>query len=68
MEQIRIRQPKKPAAQSFIQIFGTFFAIFLNLVMILFSKYTINLLISKTSKTIGNTRVNLNNLTQNIKG
>ena len=26
MEQIQIRQPKMPAAQSFIQIFGTFLA------------------------------------------
>jgi len=29
MEQIQIRQPKMPAAQSFIQILGTFLAILL---------------------------------------
>ena len=30
MEQIRLRQPKMPAAQSFIQNLGTFLALFLN--------------------------------------
>ena len=30
MEQIRLRQPKMPAAQSFIQNLGTFLALFFN--------------------------------------
>jgi len=36
MEQIQIRQPKMPVAQSFIQILGTFLATFLFLIAALF--------------------------------
>ena len=32
MEQIQIRQPKMPAAQSFIQILGTFLAILIKFI------------------------------------
>ena len=32
MEQIQIRQPKMPAAQSFIQFLGTFLAILINFI------------------------------------
>ena len=37
MEQIQIRQPKMPAAQSFIQILGTFLATFFIFIAALFS-------------------------------
>ena len=53
MEQIRIRQPKMPAAQSFIQIQRTFFAKLLNLIATHISDKEILLLISKTAKSIG---------------
>ena len=37
MEQIQIRQPKMPAAQSFIQILGTFLATLFNFIATHFS-------------------------------
>ena len=37
MEQIEIRQPKMPAAQSFIQILGTFLATLFNFIATHFS-------------------------------
>ena len=42
MEQIQIRQPKMPAAQSFIQILGTFLATLFIFIVLHFSeiKYT----------------------------
>ena len=57
MEQIQIRQPKMPAAQSFIQIIGTFLAtLFIFLAAnILYTKNTP--FQKKTSKPIGNTRL-----------
>ena len=56
MEQIRIRQPKMLAAQSFIQSIKTFLAILINLVSTYFPYVQKYLRIKKTAEMIGNTR------------
>jgi len=53
MEQIQIRQPKMPAAQSFIQILGTFLAPLFIFIASFFSHYKISPFIYKTAKAIG---------------
>ena len=55
MEQIQIRQPKMPAAQSFIQILGTFLAPLFIFIASLFSYIKLSPLTIKQLKTIGNT-------------
>ena len=68
MEQIQIRQPKMPAAQSFIQILGTFLAtlfIFYSRAF-LFIKNCIFIL--RTAKNIGVTGFSTKNLTTFSKG
>jgi len=55
MEQIQIRQPKMPAAQSFIQILGTFLAPLFIFIASLFSYVKLSPLTIKQLKTIGNT-------------
>ena len=63
MEQIQIRQPKMPAAQSFIQILGTFLAKIIIFIAVYFS-YIKNILFDKkTAKAVGNTRFSIKNLT-----
>ena len=62
MEQIRIRQPKMPAAQSFIQILGTFLAILFNFEAAHFSCKINKLYNKKTGGTIGSTRFSLKKL------
>ena len=59
MEQIQIRQPKMPAAQSFIQILGTFLAKFFMLEAVFLSYIKNSLFNKKTSKAIGNTRFSI---------
>ena len=59
MEQIQIRQPKMPAAQSFIQIWWTFLAILIIFIALYSSFARNNLLNLKTAKTIGVTSFNL---------
>ena len=59
MEQIRIRQPKMTAAQSFIQILGTFLAILINCPAVHFYYKNNKFSMKRTSKTIGNTRFKL---------
>ena len=59
MEQIRIRQPKMTAAQSFIQILGIFLAILFLFIPSHFSHIENNKCILKTAKTIGNTGLRL---------
>ena len=67
MEQIQIRQPKMPAAQSFIQILGTFLAT-LFIFMAAYFSYIKNILFNKkTAKAIGNTIFRNKNLTRFIK-
>jgi hypothetical protein len=56
MEQIQIRQPKMPAAQSFIQILETYLAKLIIFCSGIFFLYKISLFKKKTAKTIGNTR------------
>ena len=56
MEQTQIRQPKMPAAQSFIQISGTFLAKLLIFIAFLFSYIKNSFVDQKTAKTIGSTR------------
>jgi len=55
MEQIQIRQPKMPAAQSFIQILGTFLAPLFIFIASLFSYIKLAPFNYKTAKTIGST-------------
>ena len=55
MEQIRIRQPKIAAAQSFIQTLGTFLAVLFMFIVANFSYIKNYLYIYKTAKSIGNT-------------
>jgi hypothetical protein len=55
MEQIQIRQPKMPAAQSFIQIFGTFLALLFIFIDSLFSYIKLAPLTIKQLKSIGTT-------------
>ena len=57
MEQIQIRQPKMPVAQSFIQILGTFLATLFIFMAAHFSYKKNNLFNKKTAKTIGITRL-----------
>ena len=59
MDQIQIRQPKMPAAQSFIQILGTFLAKLFIFIAANFSDIKNGFFNYKTAKTIGNTRFNL---------
>ena len=59
MEQIQIRQPKMPAAQSFIQILGTFLAKLFIFIAVYFSFIVNSLFNKKTAKAIGNTRFNI---------
>ena len=59
MEQIQIRQPKMPAAQSFIQILRTFLATLFILITANFSYIKNSLFNQETAKTIGNTRSSL---------
>ena len=59
MEQIRIRQPKMPAAQSFIQISGTLLAILFNFIDSNISLINKNLSILKRGKSIGSTGFSL---------
>ena len=59
MEQLQIRQPKMPAAQSFIQILGTFLAKLFIFIAVYFS-YTKNRFFNKkTAKAIGITRFSI---------
>ena len=68
MEQIQIRQPKMPAAQSFILILGTFLAKEFIFIAPLFSFIKNSLFIQKTAKSVGGTGVNLKKLTTLRKG
>ena len=66
MEQIQIRQPKMPAAQSFIQILRTFVAILSIFIAAYFSYIKNSHFNKKIAKPIGNTRLVRKNLTQFI--
>ena len=68
MEQIRIRQPKMPAAQCFIQILETFLAKMFIFMAAYISYIKNSLFNKKTAKAFGNTRFSLKNLTSFIKG
>ena len=68
MEQIEIRQPKMPAAQSFIQILGTFLATLFIFTAVNISYIKNSLFIYRTAKSIGNTGFSLKNLTSFSKG
>jgi len=57
MEQIQLRQPKMPAAQSFIQILKTFLSLLLNFIAVYFSCIKIKFCCKQTGKTIGNTKL-----------
>ena len=59
MEQIQIRQPKMPAAQSFIQILGTYLAKLFTLIAVYLLLQKNSLYNYKTAKTIGITRLSL---------
>ena len=59
MEQIQIRQPKMPAAQSFIQILGTFLAKIFIFIAAYFSYMKNNIFNKKTAKSLGNTRFSI---------
>ena len=59
MEQIQIRQPKMPAAQSFIQILETFLARIVTFIAVNFSYIKNRLFNKKTAKAIGNTRFSI---------
>ena len=59
MEQIQIRQPKMPAAQSFIQILGTFLAKILIFITAYFFYKKNSLFNKKTAKAIGTTRFSI---------
>ena len=67
MEQIQIRQPKMPVAQSFIQTLGTFLAKLFILITANFSYIKNSLSNQKTAKTIAGTRLFLKNITSFIK-
>ena len=68
MEQIQIRQPKMPAAQSFIQILGTFLAILFIFYSRAFSFIKNSPFIERTAKSIGSTGFSIKNLTTFSKG
>jgi len=63
MEQIQIRQPKIPAAQSFIQMLGTFLAPLFIFIASLFSYIKLALLTIKQTKTLVALDLSLKNLT-----
>ncbi|MBW3044311.1 hypothetical protein CU304_06830 [Prochlorococcus marinus str. MU1415] len=68
MEQIRIRQPKITAAQSFIQILKTFLAILFNLIAEHFSYIKINSVSGNHLKPLIILDLALKRLTSLIKG
>ena len=68
MEQIQIRQPKMPAAQSFIQILGTFLSTLFIFIVEHFSFIKNIILNYKTAKPTVITRLILKNKTLFIKG
>jgi len=68
MEQIQIRQPKMPAAQSFIQILGTFLATLFISYNRTFSFIKNSLFIYGTAKSIDITGFSIKNLTTFSKG
>ena len=68
MEQIQIRQPKMPAAQSFIQILGTFLATLFISYNRAFLFIKNSLFIKRTARSIGGTRFSIKNLTTFSKG
>ena len=59
MEQIQIRHPKMPAAQSFIQILGTFLATLFIFLAPYFFDMKNSLFNQETAKSIGITRFSL---------
>ena len=61
MEQIQIRQPKMPAAQSFIQILETFLAKMFIFMAAYISYIKNSLFNKKTAKALGNTRFSIIN-------
>jgi len=63
MEQIQIRQPKMPAAQSFIQIFGAFLASLFIFIDSLFSYIKLDLISIKQLKPLVTLDLSLKNLT-----
>ena len=67
MEQIQIRQPKMPAAQSFIQILGTFLAPLFIFIASLFSYIKEAHLTVKQLKPLAALDLALKNLTSFIK-
>ena len=67
MEQIQIRQPKMPAAQSFIQILGTFLAKFFIFIASHFSYVKIASLTIKQLKPLVALDLSLKNLNTFIK-
>ena len=68
MEQIQIRQPKMPAAQSFIQILGTFLATLFIFYSRAFLFIKNSLFILRIAKSIGGTGFSIKNLTTFSKG
>ena len=68
MEQIQIRQPKMPAAQSFILILGTFLAKVFMFIAALFSFIKNSLFIKKQLKALVALDLTLKNLTTLRKG
>ena len=68
MEQIEIRQPKMPAAQSFIQILGTFLAILFITYSRAFSFIKNRLFIQRSAKSVGGTGFSIKILTTFSKG
>ena len=68
MEQIQIRQPKMLAAQSFIQILGTFLATLFIFYMRVFLFIKNSLFILRKAKSIGVTGLSTKNLTTFSKG
>ena len=68
MEQIQIRQPKMPAAQSFIQILGTFLAVLFIFIAAYFSCLKIASLIRKQLNPLVALDLGLKDLTSFTKG
>ena len=68
MEQIQIRQPKMPAAQSFIQLLGTFLATLFIFYSRAFLFIKNSIFILRTGKSIGVTGFSTKNLTTFSKG
>jgi len=67
MEQIQIRQPKMPAAQSFIQILGTFLAKLFIFIVVYFSNIKTVSLFRKQLKPLVTLDLAFKNLTSFIK-